>query len=146
MAGRIVTSGGPELADELERTGYEGLAAELGIDELTVGRPFPEADPFGDPTIGSSPFADPLAWSESWSDRPVRLLRRRRVVCGFVVGDATVVRSSVSSRSSAWSAALGAVVVVVGGGVGTGPTYPLPGCIGVPTTYTDSPWCTSVWK
>ncbi len=61
LAGRIVKSGGPELADELERTGYEGIASELGIDELTVGRPFPEADPFGDPTIGSSPFADPLA-------------------------------------------------------------------------------------
>jgi Fe-S cluster assembly ATP-binding protein len=61
LAGRIVKSGGPELADELERTGYEGIAAELGIDELTVARPFPEADPFGDPTIGSSPFADPLA-------------------------------------------------------------------------------------
>ena len=39
LAGRIVKSGGPELADELERTGYEGIAAELGIDELTVGRP-----------------------------------------------------------------------------------------------------------
>jgi Fe-S cluster assembly ATP-binding protein len=61
LAGRIVKSGGPELADELERTGYEGIAAELGIDELTVARPFPEADPFGDPTIASNPFADPLA-------------------------------------------------------------------------------------
>jgi Fe-S cluster assembly ATP-binding protein len=60
LAGRIVKSGGPELADELERTGYEGIAAELGIDELTVGTPA-LADPFGDPTIGSSPFADPLA-------------------------------------------------------------------------------------
>jgi Fe-S cluster assembly ATP-binding protein len=61
LAGRIVKSGGPELADELERTGYEGIAAELGIDELTVGRPAEKADPFGDPTIGSNPFADPLA-------------------------------------------------------------------------------------
>jgi len=61
LAGRIVKSGGPELADELERTGYEGIAAELGIDELTVVRPSPEADPFGDPTIASNPFADPLA-------------------------------------------------------------------------------------
>ncbi len=49
LAGRIVKSGGPELADELERTGYEGIAAELGIDDLTVGRPL-DADPFGDPT------------------------------------------------------------------------------------------------
>jgi len=61
LAGRIVKSGGPELADELERTGYEGIAAELGIDELTVRRPDPAPDPFGDPTIGSNPFADPLA-------------------------------------------------------------------------------------
>jgi Fe-S cluster assembly ATP-binding protein len=60
LAGRIVKSGGPELADELEQTGYEAIAAELGIDELTVGRPA-VADPFGDPTIGSNPFADPLA-------------------------------------------------------------------------------------
>jgi Fe-S cluster assembly ATP-binding protein len=62
LAGRIVKSGGPELADELERTGYEGIAAELGIDELTVGRSGEEAaDPFGDPTIADNPFADPLA-------------------------------------------------------------------------------------
>jgi Fe-S cluster assembly ATP-binding protein len=61
LAGRIVKSGGPELADELEHTGYEGIASELGIDELTVARPFPEADPFGDPTAASNPFADPLA-------------------------------------------------------------------------------------
>ena len=61
LAGRIAKSGGPELADELERTGYEGLAAELGIDELTVEVPREEADPFADPTIGNNPFADPLA-------------------------------------------------------------------------------------
>ena len=48
LAGRIVKSGGPELADELERTGYEGIAADLGIDELTVGRPSEKSDPFGD--------------------------------------------------------------------------------------------------
>ena len=60
MAGRIVRSGGPELADELERTGYEGMAAALGIEELTVEKPA-ESDPFGDPTIGNNPFADPLA-------------------------------------------------------------------------------------
>jgi Fe-S cluster assembly ATP-binding protein len=32
MAGRMVRSGGPELAEELESTGYESLAAELGLD------------------------------------------------------------------------------------------------------------------
>src|SRR6478752_7275389 len=32
MGGRIVTSGGPELADELEEAGYDGLAARLGIE------------------------------------------------------------------------------------------------------------------
>jgi Fe-S cluster assembly ATP-binding protein len=59
MAGRVVTSGGPELADELERVGYEGLAAELGVDTLAVETPR-EQDPFTDTTIESSPFADPL--------------------------------------------------------------------------------------
>ena len=48
LAGRIVKSGGPELADELERTGYEDLAAELGIDELAVVVPS-EEDPFAEP-------------------------------------------------------------------------------------------------
>jgi Fe-S cluster assembly ATP-binding protein len=48
MAGRVVASGGPELADQLEETGYEGLAAELGVDALSVEQP-DEADPFADP-------------------------------------------------------------------------------------------------
>jgi Fe-S cluster assembly ATP-binding protein len=60
MAGRIVKSGGPELADELERTGYEGLAAELGIEQLSVEPLKAEADPFRDPTAASNPFSDPL--------------------------------------------------------------------------------------
>jgi Fe-S cluster assembly ATP-binding protein len=60
LGGRVVQSGGPELADRLEATGYEGIAAELGIDELVVEQP-KETDPFSDPTIGSNPFADPLA-------------------------------------------------------------------------------------
>jgi Fe-S cluster assembly ATP-binding protein len=42
--GRIVSSGGPELADELERTGYAGYEEER--DEAPAG---------------SDPFADPLA-------------------------------------------------------------------------------------
>ena len=60
MAGRVVTSSGPELADELERVGYEGLAAELGVETLAVETPA-EPDPFKDTTAESSPFADPLA-------------------------------------------------------------------------------------
>jgi Fe-S cluster assembly ATP-binding protein len=48
LGGRVVRSGGPELADELERTGYEAIAAELGVDELTVATP-KEPDPFGEP-------------------------------------------------------------------------------------------------
>ncbi len=49
MAGRVVTSGGPELADELERTGYDGLAERLGV-ELPVAEPAAAAaDPFADP-------------------------------------------------------------------------------------------------
>ena len=60
LAGRVVRSGGPELADQLEAQGYEGIAAEVGVDELTIEMP-KEADPFGDPTVGNNPFADPLA-------------------------------------------------------------------------------------
>src|SRR3954451_21566246 len=56
LGGRIVQSGGPELADRLEQTGYEGIAAALGIDELTIEQPV-EADPFADPTVDSNPFA-----------------------------------------------------------------------------------------
>jgi Fe-S cluster assembly ATP-binding protein len=35
MGGRIVRSGGPDLARELEAKGYEGLGAELGVTEAT---------------------------------------------------------------------------------------------------------------
>ncbi|HEY2430975.1 MAG TPA: Fe-S cluster assembly ATPase SufC [Acidimicrobiales bacterium] len=44
--GRIVRTGGPELADELERVGYAGVGGGLGDDEV--------AGP-------DDPFADPLA-------------------------------------------------------------------------------------
>jgi Fe-S cluster assembly ATP-binding protein len=33
MQGRIVKSGGPELAHELEEKGYEGIREELGLAE-----------------------------------------------------------------------------------------------------------------
>jgi Fe-S cluster assembly ATP-binding protein len=49
MGGRIVASGGPELARKLEETGYEGLAAELGVETLAVEGPEPAPDPFADP-------------------------------------------------------------------------------------------------
>ena len=49
MAGRVITSGGPELADELEKTGYDGLAERLGIVEQTVDAPEAPADPFAEP-------------------------------------------------------------------------------------------------
>ena len=49
MAGRVVASGGPELADTLERTGYDGLARELGVESLTVPEVAPAEDPFADP-------------------------------------------------------------------------------------------------
>ncbi|MEM8922637.1 MAG: Fe-S cluster assembly ATPase SufC [Actinomycetota bacterium] len=50
--GRIVTSGGPELADELEASGYGQWAPEP---EPAAASGAAGADPFGDP------FADPLA-------------------------------------------------------------------------------------
>jgi len=48
MGGRIVASGGPELAAKLEETGYDGLAADLGVDDLELTPP-PEEDPFANP-------------------------------------------------------------------------------------------------
>jgi Fe-S cluster assembly ATP-binding protein len=59
MGGRVVASGGPELADTLERTGYEGLAAELGVDELSVEVPEEEQPEFADPTEFALPFEEP---------------------------------------------------------------------------------------
>ena len=59
MGGRVVASGGPELADTLERTGYEGLAAELGVDELAVEVPEEEQPEFADPTEFALPFEEP---------------------------------------------------------------------------------------
>jgi hypothetical protein len=47
MGGRVVQTGGPELAQQLEETGYEGQAAALGID-AAVEVTEPE-DPFADP-------------------------------------------------------------------------------------------------
>ncbi len=43
--GRIQATGGPELAAQLEETGY----AEWGADEIAAGRGDPLADPFADP-------------------------------------------------------------------------------------------------
>jgi Fe-S cluster assembly ATP-binding protein len=50
MGGRVVRTGGPELAQQLEETGYEGLAAELGLEpavEVDTGPDDPFADPVG---------------------------------------------------------------------------------------------------
>lgn len=41
MSGRIVRSGGRELADELDAKGYEGLRRELGLETLPEEDPFP---------------------------------------------------------------------------------------------------------
>ena len=50
MGGRVVTSGGPELADELEARGYDGLAARLGIEVPSPAAAAPEIpDPFATP-------------------------------------------------------------------------------------------------
>jgi Fe-S cluster assembly ATP-binding protein len=48
VAGRIIGSGGPELADRLEAEGYEGVAKSFGVEELTSAAAIP-ADPFADP-------------------------------------------------------------------------------------------------
>jgi Fe-S cluster assembly ATP-binding protein len=51
MGGRVVTSGGPELADDLEAAGYDGLAVRLGI-EAPAPITVPDA-------TGEDPFAEP---------------------------------------------------------------------------------------
>jgi Fe-S cluster assembly ATP-binding protein len=48
--GRIVASGGPELADQLEDTGYAGYEDGDG-DEKESAQPAAEADPFADPLL-----------------------------------------------------------------------------------------------
>ncbi|HUJ64466.1 MAG TPA: Fe-S cluster assembly ATPase SufC, partial [Acidimicrobiales bacterium] len=58
-AGRIVVSGGPELADQLEHTGYTEWVAEEPEAPVETGRPArPEID---DPFGGPDPFADPFS-------------------------------------------------------------------------------------
>lgn len=54
VKGRIVASGGPELAAELERTGY----AAYGEDDVAPVTTSSAPDPFGDPF--ADPFADPF--------------------------------------------------------------------------------------
>jgi Fe-S cluster assembly ATP-binding protein len=49
MGGRVVKTGGPELAQQLEETGYEGLAAALGVDPV-VEADAPPDDPFANPS------------------------------------------------------------------------------------------------
>jgi Fe-S cluster assembly ATP-binding protein len=48
MAGRVIGSGGPELADQLEAEGYEGVARSFGVEELAAV-PSAPLDPFADP-------------------------------------------------------------------------------------------------
>jgi Fe-S cluster assembly ATP-binding protein len=48
VAGRIIGSGGPELADRLEAEGYEGVARSFGVEDLAPAAAIP-ADPFADP-------------------------------------------------------------------------------------------------
>jgi Fe-S cluster assembly ATP-binding protein len=54
VKGRIVASGGPELARELERTGYEPYAASVSDEQDQAS-----ADPFA--RLANDPFADPFA-------------------------------------------------------------------------------------
>jgi Fe-S cluster assembly ATP-binding protein len=48
MAGRVIGSGGPELADQLEAEGYEGVARSFGVEEPVAVSAAP-LDPFADP-------------------------------------------------------------------------------------------------
>ncbi|MEV2829210.1 Fe-S cluster assembly ATPase SufC [Paenibacillus larvae] len=55
MQGRIVKSGGPELAERLENEGYDWVKEELGIEDETVGQ---DADKFKVPMNTSAPKLD----------------------------------------------------------------------------------------
>ncbi len=57
--GRIVARGGPELAEELERTGYAGWAQE--DDEAGGPGGAGGSEPTAGASAGGDPFADPLA-------------------------------------------------------------------------------------
>ncbi|MGH9052626.1 MAG: Fe-S cluster assembly ATPase SufC [Acidimicrobiia bacterium] len=48
MGGRIVQSGGPELAEELESAGYDGLRERLGLQPPEQPEERPGPDPFAD--------------------------------------------------------------------------------------------------
>jgi hypothetical protein len=48
MGGQVVQTGGPDLAQQLEETGYEGLAAALGVETAVEGTA-ETVDPFADP-------------------------------------------------------------------------------------------------
>lgn len=52
MQGRIVKSGGPELAERLENEGYDWVKEELGIEDETVGQ---DTDEFQVPMNTSAP-------------------------------------------------------------------------------------------
>ncbi len=49
MAGRVIGSGGPELADQLEAEGYEGVARSFGVELDAVAVSAAPLDPFADP-------------------------------------------------------------------------------------------------
>ncbi|MEV2910216.1 Fe-S cluster assembly ATPase SufC [Paenibacillus larvae] len=55
MQGRIVKSGGPELAERLENEGYDWVKEQLGIEDETVGQ---DADEFKVPMNTSAPKLD----------------------------------------------------------------------------------------
>lgn len=48
LDGRLVESGGPELADELEASGYEGIRNRLGLVEPKEAPEQPARDPFSE--------------------------------------------------------------------------------------------------
>jgi Fe-S cluster assembly ATP-binding protein len=64
MAGRIVASGGPELADRLEAVGYEGLASELGIETMTIEAPRDPVDEFSKETVSLADVVKDLERNE----------------------------------------------------------------------------------
>jgi Fe-S cluster assembly ATP-binding protein len=108
MGGRVVKTGGPELAQQLEETGYEGLAAALGV-EATTPRPTIPRRPcrlLNDPRRGLRAHrrafhgADHVRWARAWwSAHAVRTPARRKTASHLSDGD-RYVRPSPAARSN----------------------------------------------
>ena len=124
MAGRVITSGGPELADELERTGYDGLAERLGIELHARRRTGRGRRPLRRPRLLTS---SPFSARDAGRCLACRVRgrcgvrgRRRRSARRWAVGGrrdrwAAVARPAARSAPSWWPGAIGVLEMICAG-------------------------------